>query len=78
MAPQITAGAVEVSGGFGGEIMGDITANPHQAGGGGGGSYGDGGDGGDGVLVVPSRPGTALLGGNGILLQTIGDPATQF
>ncbi len=71
-------GAVDVQGGLGGNVVGEITSNPHQGGAGGGGSYGNGGDGGGGVPTVPAVPGTALTAGSGILLQTLADPATLF
>lgn len=78
IAPTISVDHVDVAGGAGGNVFGNITANPHQAGAGGGGSFGTGGNGGNGVLTIPTPPGLALTAGSGILLQSLADPATLF
>jgi hypothetical protein len=78
LAPVITEGAIDVSGGPPGTVASGVTSGTHTAGAGGGGSGGNGGGGGGVPANNPTNPGQGQPGDPGLVLMDVVDPTSLF
>jgi hypothetical protein len=78
LAPVVTEGAIDVSGGPPGTVVSGVTSGAHTAGAGGGGSGGNGGSGGDVPAGNPTNPGQGEPGSPGLVLMDMVDPTSLF
>lgn len=78
LAPAVTQGTVDVSGGVAGSVAAGVTAATHFGGGGGGGSGGNGGAGGGVPASNPTNPDRGTDGSPGLILVDLVDPTALF
>jgi hypothetical protein len=78
LAPVVTEGTIDVSGGSPGTVASGATSGTHTAGAGGGGSGGNGGGGGDVPAGNPTNPGQGQPGSPGLVLMDLVDPTSLF
>lgn len=76
LAPTVTEGTTDVSGGVGGVASGTVSSDPRQGGGGGGACGGNGGVGGS--VSSSDTPNAAGAGSAGYALTTIANPTSLF